>query len=145
MIVVLCYDPAKYGGGGFLQWRSSQDAEVRSAVDGALYALSQETKFPERQRYFKRLRGHCDGLDEVRIATMSGRLIRILGFKGPRRGEFTALSGFEKPKGKGFDYTPFCSSAKGRQNGIIRDNKRAKLYPFLANSTAESFAGGKGV
>jgi hypothetical protein len=127
-ILFLCYDPSKSQGGGIHSWYDQQDGTVRAAIDATLELLALERNWSDLP-HFKELRGACEGLSEIRIVNLEdGRLIRILGFEGPGKREYTLLFPFEKPGG--FDYTPHCHSAHWRKQGVIRDSSRAAPCQF---------------
>ncbi len=84
-------------GRGIHTWYDGLGGEIRAAIDAALESLAEETDWDDLQQ-FKRLRGKCRGLSEI-VVDVGERHIRILGFDGPTRGQFTLLFGFEKPRG----------------------------------------------
>ncbi len=77
----------------------------------------------------KDLRGACEGLTEIIVDFLVGETeihIRILGFRGPGRDEFTLLTGFEKTNDNAI-YGFYCAQARQRMDGVLRDGHRAPL------------------
>jgi hypothetical protein len=80
----------------------------------------------------KPLRGVCEGLTEIKIDFRLGETevhLRILGFVGPGRNEFTLLTGFRKEKSNAI-YGAECSKAHERKDGVMRDGRRAPPCGF---------------
>ena len=128
MWTIRCYDPSSSGTGGIHTWFDLLTGEVKAAVDAALELLAIEPGPLEDLPHYKKLRGHCRGLDEVIINLDDGRLFRILTFRGPRRRDCTLLFGFEKDSN--VDYGHACNSAHWRRQGVDSDEKRAPECQF---------------
>src|SRR5260370_40199859 len=94
MVALRCYDPPGRGG-GIHRWYAGLSDDVRGAIDAALEGLTEESGLSGLP-HGKALRGACRGLHEVIVNTEDRRRFRILGFDGPRAGEFPLVIGFEK-------------------------------------------------
>jgi hypothetical protein len=147
MVAFRCYSSFGAAGPHDDAWRAALPPEFNGDVDGQLEVLQQH-KTLEDKRYFKELRGRCEGLTEIRIEfelelddlrsrhentgppkKRSKRpkiVIRILGF-GNAKG-FVLLYAFRK-RGEP-DYAPACHAALNRQNGVARDGRRARPCSF---------------
>jgi hypothetical protein len=80
----------------------------------------------------KPLRGACEGLTEIKIDFTLGETkihLRVLGFAGPNKEEFTLLTGFQKEKSNAI-YGVECAKAHERKEGVIRDGRRAPPCAF---------------
>jgi hypothetical protein len=111
--------------GGFRGWYDSQDADLKAKIDYTLEllcALSDWSKSP----FYEDLRGKCSGLGEIKVDTHEAHY-RLLGFRGPRKGEFTLLVGFKKETNA--DYATECPKALRRQEGVLKDGERAEFWP----------------
>jgi hypothetical protein len=141
MVAFRCYS-------GRDSWRAAIPAEFDDEVDTAVEVLQQRRSLGD-ERYFKELRGKCEGLTEVRVdfelelddprsRSVLGRRagsrrprrpqihIRILGFG--TADDFVLLYGFQKRGGS--DYGPACRSAHNRRRGVIHDGRRATPCRF---------------
>jgi hypothetical protein len=79
------------------------------------------------------MRGACEGLTEIEIDFLSRKkkiCLRILGFAGPGRDEFTLLTGFERGKDAAAVFGYYCPQAHERKEGVMRDGKRARPCRF---------------
>lgn len=88
--------------------------------------LSQEDSLDDVPEV-KPLRGACAGLTEIKFDFRLGEAeihLRILGFAGPGKNEFTLLTGFQKKKSNAV-YGAECSKANERKDGVMRDARRA--------------------
>jgi hypothetical protein len=128
-------------------WRAALPPEFNGDVDGQLELL-QKHKTLEDERYFKVLRGRCDGLTEIRIEfelkpddprsrqesirprkkrpTRPKIVIRILGFGTDN--DFVLLYAFRKRGGP--DYGQACHAALNRKTGVDKDGRRARSCDF---------------
>ena len=102
MVSFRCYDPSTDGNGGIHSWYNGLPPSYRAEVDAVLELLALENNLSEIPEV-KALRGACEGLTEIKIdfALKEGKKergihLRILGFDGPVKDEFTLLTGFEK-------------------------------------------------
>jgi hypothetical protein len=142
MVAFRCYSPS--GSDAHEDaWRAALPPEFNSEVDVALEVLQRHRTLDD-ERYFKALRGSCQGLTEIRIdfelepddprsqaektKPRKGKrrqkpkiVIRILGFGTAEN--FVLLYGFRK-RGDS-EYGPACRSARNRQEGVNRDERRA--------------------
>lgn len=148
MIAFRCYSGSSAVGPHDDAWRAALPPEFNGDVDGQLELL-QTHKSLEDRRYFKELRGKCDGLTEIRIdielepddprlrheddpAPRKKRprrpkiIIRILGFGDAN--DFVLLYAFRKRGGP--DYGPACHSALNRKYGVDKDGLRARPCSF---------------
>ena len=131
MVAFRCYDPSSNGSGGIHAWYSQLSPEFRAEVDSVMELLSLEqffTGIPE----VKPLRGACEGLTEIKIDFSLGATeihLRILGFDGPDKEEFTLLSGFQKVRNNAV-YGVECARAHERRDGVLRDGRRAPPCGF---------------
>jgi len=119
MISFRCYDPSAGGGGGIHGWYNGLRLQHQAEIDATLELLSLEDSL-EGVAEIKPLRGACEGLTEIIIDFQLEETlvhIRIIGFEGPSRNEFTLLTGFEKSKHNAV-YGPYCRSAHERKKGV---------------------------
>lgn len=126
MVAFRCYDPSGDGSGGIHIWYSDLSPEFRAEVDSVMELLSLERSLDDVPEV-KLLRGACVGLAEIKIDFSAGRTevhLRILGFYGPGKNEFTLLTGFQKEKNNAV-YGVECAKAHERKDGVIRDGRRA--------------------
>src|ERR1700719_4494719 len=126
MISFRCYDPSADGGGGIHGWYDGLRPQYQAEVDATLDLLTLEDHL-EGVAEIKPLRGACEGLTEIIVDFWLKKTlvhIRIIGFKGPGRNEFTLLTGFEKSKHNAA-YGAHCRSAHQRKDGVERDGRRA--------------------
>jgi hypothetical protein len=127
-----CYDPSGDGGGGIHGWYDGLSPVFRAQVDTVLELLALEDDLdavPE----VKAMRGACVGLTEIEInfyAAQQKVSLRILGFVGPDRGDFTLLTGFERSKDTAATYGFHCPQAQQRKEGVMGDGKRAPPCRF---------------
>jgi hypothetical protein len=140
MVSFRCYDPATGGGGGIHNWYNGLPPAHRAEVDAILELLALEDDLSGIAEV-KALRGACEGLTEIKIDFEEERVttdgdrekveihLRILGFDGPAKGEFTLLTGFQKENNNAI-YGPYCVSALERKNGVINDGRKAKPCSF---------------
>jgi hypothetical protein len=131
MVAFRCYDPSANGSGGVHAWYGQLSPEFRAEIDSTLELLSLE-KSLEGLPEVKSLRGACEGLTEIKIDfTLEDAQIhlRILGFDGPDKDEFTLLTGFQKEKNNAI-YGVECAKAHERKDGVIRDGRRAPPCGF---------------
>ena len=127
-----CYDPSADGGGGIHAWYNTLSAEFRAQVDAALEILALEDNLNGIAEV-KPLRGACEGLTEIIIDFRVGTTkvcIRVLGFDGPGRDEFTLLTGFERGKDTAAIYGYHCPQAHQRKQGVMHDGRRAPPCRF---------------
>ncbi len=129
MVALRCYDPASNGGGGGIyEWLSALSGTYRAQVITVLELLRAEPRWDESVEEVKDLRGKaCKGLTEIIVDFLVGEAkvhIRILGFRGPGRDEFTLLTGFEKTNDNAI-YGFYCNQAKQRMEGVLKDERRA--------------------
>ena len=129
-----CYDTG--GRKGFHEWYDGQGPQDQASIDAMIGILegTKDWKMPE----FKALEGACKGLEEIRIdrevanddETADGSAekmsIRLIGFSGPGRKEFTLLTGFKKVSGS--EYGVECPRAYGRKQRIRGDERRAPRF-----------------
>jgi hypothetical protein len=149
MVAFRCYNRSRVNDGGRDGWRTPLPREFDNEVDAALEVLQFHRSLDD-ERYFKALRGRCDGLIEVRInfqlepddprlqselARRRSRQrrpktpevhIRILGFGTAE--DFILLYGFRKRGER--DYGPACRSALNRRQGVMRNGRRAAPCRF---------------
>jgi len=131
MVAFRCYDLSTDQNGGIHSWYSGLPLAYQAEVDAALELLALEHSLDDIPEV-KPLRGSCEGLTEIKIDFRLDEKeihLRILGFHGPARDEFTLLTGFEK-EGHDADYGHYCRSAHERKRGVIRDGRRAKPCRF---------------
>lgn len=131
MVAFRCYDPSGVGTGGIHAWYSSLSASFRAEIDATMELLALESKLADAPE-IKTLRGACEGLTEIKIDFTEGELevhLRILGFDGPGKGEFTLLSGFQKTNDNSV-YGAECAKANERMQGVLRDGRRAPPCGF---------------
>ena len=131
MVAFRCYDPSANRGGGIHGWYDGLNPRFRAEIDTALELLGLEDSF-DGVDAVKPLRGACEGLTEIIIEFEQDEIeihIRILGFDGPGRKEFTLLLGFEKTNNDAI-YGPHCRAAHARKAGVIRDGRRAPECRF---------------
>jgi hypothetical protein len=131
MVAFRCYDPSGNGSGGVHDWYRSLSPGFRAEVDATLELLALEPDFDEVDQV-KPLRGACDGLSEIIVDFVVDKIvqhIRLIGFDGPGKGEFTLLAGFQKFKDNSI-YGYYCAQAHQRKEGVIRDGRRAPLCQF---------------
>lgn len=131
MVAFRCYDPSANGSGGIHTWYNGLDPVFRAEIDSALELLVLEKSLDDTPEV-KVLRGICAGLTEIKIDFKIGKTdinLRILGFEGPDKNEFTLLSGFQKNKNNAV-YGAECSKAIERKEGVIRDGRRAPPCGF---------------
>ena len=76
---------------------------------------------------YEDLEGKCEGLGEVKV-DVADLCIRLLGFKGPGKREFTLLLGFAKRTNS--DYATHCPRALKRKEGVLKDGRRAPICSF---------------
>lgn len=128
MVALRCYDAASNGGGGGIyDWFSGLSGAYRAQVFTVLELLRAEPRWDETVEEVKDLRGACEGLTEIIIDFSVGETevhIRILGFHGPGRGEFTLLTGFEKTNDNSI-YGFYCAQARQRMEGVIKYGRKA--------------------
>lgn len=128
MVALRCYDPASNGGGGGIyEWFDGLSGAYRAQIITVLELLQSEPRWNEDVEEVKDLHGACDGLTEIIIDFLVGETeihIRILGFRGPGRDEFTLLTGFEKTNDNAI-YGFYCPQAHQRMEGVLRDGRRA--------------------
>jgi hypothetical protein len=134
MVALRCYDPASNGGGGGIHvWFGELHPRYRAQVLSVLELVSAEKDLRDfSEDEIKSLHGACDGLTEIIIDFLAGEnevTIRILGFEGPGRGEFTLLTGFQKFNDNSI-YGFYCPQAQRRKEGVLRDGRRAPPCPF---------------
>jgi hypothetical protein len=147
MAAFRCYNPADAGGDAREAWRMPIPSAFDADVDAAMEIREQERTL-EDKRYFKSLRGRCEGLTEVLIditlesddprrtqkqqkvkikrSPREKVAIRVLGFGSAEN--FVLLYGFRKYGGP--DYGPACHSALNRRLGVDRDDRRARPCSF---------------
>jgi hypothetical protein len=131
MISFRCYDPSSDRSAGIHGWYSGLPPAFCAEIDAVLELLALEDNLngvPD----VKPLRGACAGLTEIKIDFMlEGKAIhlRILGFDGPAKNEFTLLAGFEKGSHNAV-YGHYCRSAHERMCGVMRDGRKAKPCGF---------------
>jgi hypothetical protein len=129
MVAFRCYESKTVG---VDRWLATQRPEIRAEVDGALELLQPESSLRGLPAV-KPLRGKCKGLTEIKIDFSLGDAeihIRILGYEGPGRSEFTLVWPFAKRGGA--DYGPACRSAQQRKRGIERYGKNVRPCTFPA-------------
>jgi len=147
MVAFRCYSRSGAAGLHDDAWRAALPPEFNGDVDGQLEVLQQH-KTLEDKRYFKELRGRCEGLTQIRIEfeldvddprshhentgppkkrqKRPKIVIRILGFGDAK--DFVLLYAFRK-RGEP-DYEPACHAARNRQKGVARDERRARSCSF---------------
>lgn len=122
-----CYDPGR-NRGGFHKWYDAQAPEIQAEIDSVVTILA-ATRHWDRP-LFAELAGHCEGLSEliVEVGTDEREIlhVRILGFLGPKDGDFTMLRGFIKESGS--EYGRECQKAKEWMRVIMKDRKRAPEF-----------------
>jgi len=127
MVALRCYDPASDGGGGGIHlWFNGLSPTYRAQIFATLELISAENSLDELDDV-EPLRGACEGLTEIIVDFLIGEQeihIRILGFRGPNRGELTLLTGFEKTNDNAI-YGFYCPQAHHRKEGVLRDGRRA--------------------
>src|SRR6266852_4655747 len=131
MISFRCYDPSADGSGGIHAWYSQLSPEFRAEIDSAMELLALEDSLGDIPEV-KSLRGACEGLTEIKLDFASGDAeihLRILGFDGPNKSEFTLLTGFQKENNNAV-YGVECAKAHERKSGVIRDGRRAPPCGF---------------
>lgn len=119
------------GRGGVHAWYSQLDPAFRAEIDSTMELLALEKSLDDSSEV-KELRGSCDGLTEIKIDFELNGLevhLRILGFHGPGRNEFTLLTGFEKDRNNSV-YGAECAKANERMSGVLRDGNRAPPCGF---------------
>lgn len=128
MVALRCYDPASNGGGGGIyEWYDGLSGAYRAQVIAVLEFVQAASRLDDDVEEVKDLRGACEGLTEIIVDFFVGETeihIRILGFRGPERGEFTLLTGFEKTNDNAI-YGFYCAQARQRMEGVIGDGRRA--------------------
>jgi hypothetical protein len=127
MVAFRCYESKSHG---IHRWLANQLPEIQAEVSGALELLQAEREFSGICSV-KPLRGKCKGLTEIKVDFPLGKAaihIRILGYEGPRNGEFTLLLLFIKKGGP--DYGPACRSAHNRKRGVEKDERRTQPCRF---------------
>jgi hypothetical protein len=132
MVALRCYDPASNGGGGGIHvWLDGLSPAYRAQITVALEMLQAERSWDDLDEV-KELRGAGEGLTEIIVDFLVGETeihIRILGFPGPDRNEFTLLTGFEKTNDNAI-YGFYCQQARTRMEGVIHDGRRARPCRF---------------
>jgi len=131
MVAFRCYDPSANGGGGIHGWYSGLSPEFRAEIDATLELLALDRDLDAVEQV-ERLHGACEGLTEIIVDFCVRKTevhIRILGFDGPGRDEFTLLTGFEKEKDNAI-YGYYCPQAHQRKQGVMRDGRRAPPCRF---------------
>lgn len=131
MVAFRCYDPSADGSGGVHAWYSQLSPEFRAEIDSAMELLALENSLTDSPD-IKPLRGACEGLTEIKIDfEFDGAEIhlRILGFDGPDKDDFTLLTGFQKQNNNAI-YGVECAKSHERKNGVIRDGRRAPPCGF---------------
>jgi hypothetical protein len=132
MAALRCYDPASNGGGGGIHvWLDGLSSTYRAQIAVVFELLQVERRWDDLDEV-KELRGACEGLTEIIVEFLVGKTeihIRILGFYGPDRGEFTLLTGFEKTNDNAI-YGFYCPQARQRMEGVQRDGRRAPPCEF---------------
>jgi len=131
MIAFRCYDPSGDGSGGVHVWYNQLAPEFRAEIDSTMELLCLEKSLAESPE-IKPLRGACEGLTEIKIDFKFGTAkihLRILGFDGPDKSEFTLLTGFQKQNNNAI-YGVECLKAHERKEGVIRDGRRAPPCGF---------------
>jgi hypothetical protein len=143
MVAFRCYNPS--GGGGREAWRVPIPPAFDADVDLAMEIRERERTL-EDKRYFKALRGRCEGLIQILIdipldpndprarkpqkaakrPKQEKVPIRILGFGTVD--DFVLLYGFRKYGEP--DYGPACHSAFNRKTGVEKDGGRARPCSF---------------
>lgn len=151
MVAFRCYNGSRVGRGHADAWRAAVPSEFNAEVDFTLELLQNHHKTSTDRRYFKELRGKCEGLTEIRIdfelepddprtpheallphASKRRRpkrpkvVIRILGTG--TADDFVLLYGFRKHGEP--EYGPACHSALNRKAGVARDERRARPCRF---------------
>ncbi len=130
MVAIRCYNPASNGGGGGIyEWFNALSGAHRAQIVTVLELLQAELRWDESIEEVKNLRGACEGLTEIIVDFFVGEYeihVRILGFHGPSRGEFTLLTGFEKNNDNSI-YGFYCAQAKQRMEGVLKNERRAPL------------------
>jgi hypothetical protein len=128
MVALRCYNPASSGGGGGIyEWFNGLSGAYRAQIITVLELLRAEPRWDDDVEEVKDLRGACEGLTEIIVDFLVGEIeihIRIIGFRGPGRGEFTLLTGFEKTNDNAI-YGFYCAQANQRMEGVLRDERRA--------------------
>jgi len=137
MVAFRCYDPSADQTGGVHSWYNGLPPNFRAEIDALLELLALENDLNGIAEV-KPLHGACKGLTEIKIDFVMNKdgkkkqkhiHLRILGFDGPAKGEFTLLTGFEKVSHNAA-YGHYCRSAHERKSGVIRDGRKAKLCGF---------------
>jgi hypothetical protein len=131
MVAFRCYDPSADGSRGVHAWYTQLSPEFRAEVDSAMELLSLEKTLVGHPEV-KPLRGACEGLTEIKIDFALGSSeihLRILGFDGPGKDEFSLLTGFQKAKNNAV-YGVECTKAHERKEGVTRDGRRAPPCRF---------------
>jgi hypothetical protein len=130
MIAFRCYDPSDDGSGGIHRWYNTLPDEIRGEIDAVLEAMQLETSLASH-RFVEAMCGACKGLSRITFkVNFSGEEIhiRILGFDGPERRQFTLLRGFEKQADA--DYGRMCWAAHRQKEGVEHDGSRAPPCQF---------------
>jgi hypothetical protein len=132
MVAFWCYDPSGDQSGGVHRWYDEQFPKVRSEIDGALEVMQHERVLDDLGvKRFKRLRGKCAGLAEIKIDFKLGAEkinVRLLGPYEPPTTEFILLVGFLKKGGP--DYGPACRTAHNRHRGVKRRARKKQPCRF---------------
>ena len=126
-----CYDSGN-NRGGFHAWYDRQTPEIAAAIDSALLVLRGTARWADP--IFKELHGACKGLSEIRLeipkeqsdqddATAS---VRILGFVGPGKNNYTMLRGFIKVDGT--EYSAECPRAASHMEIVRKHGERAPNF-----------------
>jgi hypothetical protein len=130
MVAFRCYDPSDDGTGGIHRWYNQLPDAIQGEIDAVLEAMQLETSLASHP-LTDVMRGACRGLTRITIkAVHLGEEIhiRILGFDGPERRQFTLLRGFEKLADA--DYGKACWAALRQKEGVERDGVRAPPCQF---------------
>ncbi len=131
MVAFRCYDPSGAGTGGIHAWYTQLSIDFQAEVDATMELLELEKSLDDVPEV-KPLRGACAGLREIKIDFGMDDAevhLRIIGFDGPGRGEFTLLTGFQK-QGNNAIYGAECEKANRRKAGVLSDGKRAPPCGF---------------
>jgi hypothetical protein len=83
----------------FCEWVAAQPAKFRATLNARLSYLAQQPHTAWVRPHADLLHKDCPGITELKVKASMVQY-RPLGFFGPRRGEFTFLSGFTKDKNK---------------------------------------------
>lgn len=111
---------------GLLAQYAAHSGRIKGAIRGVIeewWRLENREQAP-----FKWLIGACAGLFELEV-DVEGKVFRVLGFKGPNRGEYTIVTAFEKTLGVA-SYNAPCRQAFNREKGVKKDGRRAPECPF---------------